>query len=435
MADDLKVGGIDLGSRSWASNGSAVLSFRRHPTPTWVTCRPNAVVWPNEALSAGAMADAIDHWALESGLHAVSIDGPQGWRDPHAAPRRGVGRRCEYEARTPGKTGAYGRGYPSTYLGWIRFSIGVFEHLHQRAHVRGVNDPDVVSLVPLPRGRYYLLECFPTSTWRSSGLAALPGHASAPPDVVLRHARTLWSQYGLPDWESLNHHDHLQAVVAALTAAALLGGPGVAIPRGEAARKLAAASQPSHVVEGLIWDARPLGGELRNPPVPEGSPEPEAGLQPDAMDVYEVACDYNNPLLPDDRDTASEAVLQRGVGLFRELARRANAGEAIGIGYGQFACLLHEIGSFQQLTGRQFLPSDSGFVVRLAHDVTRAAGGRIAVTRGNTTIPTGMDTFIWNASFPFDRPQKAWLSRWGALPYTSQQWRQVFPDGLRRLYQ
>jgi hypothetical protein len=368
------------------------------------------------------MADAIDQWALGSGLQAISIDGPQGWRDPGAKARPGVGRRCEFEARTPGKTGTYGQSYPGTYLGWVRFSIDVFEHLQRRSHVHIANDP-CGCVHRLPPGQYYVLECFPTSTWRASGLDPLPGHASAPPSVVRRYAQALWNRFGLPDWARLDHHDHLQAVVAALPAAALLGGPCVAIPRGESARVTDGSDAlPRHVVEGLIWDAQPVDA---------ASPGATFG---DFAAADEAARDCDNPLLPDDRHLQGEEAIQRGVELFRELARLANGGAAVGIGYAQFACLLHGAGSFEQLIGRQYLPSDSTAVIGLAHKVTAAAGGRTAVTRGDTTIQAGMDTFIWSVQPPFDRPAKAWTSHWGKLPYTPEEWRRVFPEGVRRLY-
>ena len=43
--------------------------------------------------------------------------------------------------------------------------------------------------VPVHQPGYWLLECFPTSSWRTSGLSALPGHRRAPADVVEEFAR------------------------------------------------------------------------------------------------------------------------------------------------------------------------------------------------------------------------------------------------------
>lgn len=104
------------------------------------------------------MAEAIDGWAIDLGLHAASIDGPQGWRDPHAAPRPGVGRRCEHEARTPGKTGTFGNSYPRNWLGWIRLSMEVFDHLRRLGHVHVANEVGAKALPLLSPGHYHLLE-------------------------------------------------------------------------------------------------------------------------------------------------------------------------------------------------------------------------------------------------------------------------------------
>ena len=42
------------------------------------------------------------------------------------------------------------------------------------------------------RTGYWMIECFPTSTWRTSGLKELPGHRRAPRNVVEQFARR-WS--------------------------------------------------------------------------------------------------------------------------------------------------------------------------------------------------------------------------------------------------
>ncbi|MFO0265041.1 MAG: hypothetical protein ACK53V_25750, partial [Planctomycetota bacterium] len=60
------------------------------------------------------MADVIERTVREQQISAVSLDGPQGWREPNAAARRGGGRVCEYLARCQGKTGEFGRTYPQT---------------------------------------------------------------------------------------------------------------------------------------------------------------------------------------------------------------------------------------------------------------------------------------------------------------------------------
>lgn len=434
--DERKVLGIDLACKSWADNGSALLSFVVGGEPDWRECRPGAVVWPAGPLSPEAMAQAVDEFATARGVSAVSIDGPQGWRSPEAGPRLGVGRWCEFQARTPGKTGEYGNTYPGNYAGWVRFSIEVFDQLVTLGRAVLVNETEA-GAAPLPAlepGRYYLLECFPTSTWRSSGLGPLPGHRKAPPDVVERYAATLVDRFGLPAGTSTRHHDDLQAVVAALPAAALLGGPCGAVPRGQlGVRQLAFGDAPDHWVEGLIWDACPRGVAATAPRLAARADAIQEDPAGETTGPEEEAGDAANPILPDERDPAGEEVIERGVLLFRELVRCANAGHSLGIGYADFVRWVHGSRSYVDVAGRTYVASHSGFVIRLAQQVTESAGGRMEVSRDGVRIACGMDTFIWPLARGHDRSTKAWESRWVRPPYTREDWQKVFPDGTRRL--
>ena len=125
--------------------------------------------------------------------------------------------------------------------------------------------------------------------------------------------------------------------------------------------------------------------------------------------------------------------LSRGVQLFRYLAEQANLGKPTGISYGDFVAHVHGKGSFWQVAARNYLPGDSGAVIRLAYAITEASNGRIAVTASGLTIQTGMDTFIWASSPPYDRPDKAWKNAKMPLPYSRADWDTVFPEGRRRL--
>ena len=213
--------GIDLACRSWDDIGSALVAFGDGRFRDAV---PGVLAWPTEALTPTAVARCIDVFARDHDVAAVSIDGPQAWRDPTTpSSRPGVGRACEYETRTPGKTGTRGVACPSTFLRWIKFSIDVFAELLSRPDVALVNDR-AGDIEPRPAG-YWLMECFPTSTWRTSGLDVLPGHRRAPADVVERFARRLVAAYGLPSSAVTSDHDDLQAVVSTLPAVGLLGGP------------------------------------------------------------------------------------------------------------------------------------------------------------------------------------------------------------------
>jgi hypothetical protein len=80
----IRVGGVDLGG-SWATTGTATLTFDAGPPARFVACLPRAIAWPEAPVTSAAMADAIDAWAARDGLRAVAIDGPPAWRDPNAA--------------------------------------------------------------------------------------------------------------------------------------------------------------------------------------------------------------------------------------------------------------------------------------------------------------------------------------------------------------
>jgi hypothetical protein len=179
----------------------------------------------------------------------------------------------------------------------------------------------------------------------------------------------------------------------------------------------------------LIWDARPRVGTVHDPvPRIAAGDAAGAGGQPPDEDPEDV----RNPLLPDDRDDSYAAVLDRGVKLFLHLVERANAGEAIGIGYADFVAFLY-VATFAQVVGRNYLPTDSSFVVRLASLVTEAAGGRRTVTRGAATIEAAMDTFIWPGAALHDRSLMAWNPGPYRPPYSREAWQAIFPDGERRL--
>lgn len=236
--------GIDLASAKWSSVGSATVEFDEEE---FTRVLPGAIAWPGVPLTPQALADAIDGFARREGICAVAMDGPQGWRDP-ATPEgtKGVGRRCEYDCRTQGKTGAYPRTYPGTQRAWIEFSVDVFADLLGRPGV-ALGDPTAAAKPPTS---YLVIECFPTSAWRSSGLDPLPARGKRP--ELSRYLRALTAAYRLPR-TTVSSHDDLQAVVAALAAAAAAGGPAVADVKGA----LGTIDGSRRRLEGYIWDVKP----------------------------------------------------------------------------------------------------------------------------------------------------------------------------------
>lgn len=212
----MRVLGIDLAC-SWRDTGSALLELDAAGARV-LEVRPAAIAWPIVPYSPRALASRIDAFARAEGVVAIALDGPQGWRDPaRDASERGVGRRCELSARTQGKVGVRPRTYPSTQRRWIEQSIETFTHLLARP---GVRLADHVEGVGVHGDGYVVAECFPTSAWRSSGLEPLPGKAKRV-DIAPWYA-ALAARYGLPPVE-VESHDDLQAIVAALCAAAIAG--------------------------------------------------------------------------------------------------------------------------------------------------------------------------------------------------------------------
>lgn len=425
MKTALKVLGIDLASRKWQDNGSAIITFTTGNDAAWCAVECGCIQWPtHEHLSANAMADVIEKTVKRHGISAVSLDGPQGWRQPNAPARRGVGRVCEYNANCQGKTGEYGRTYPQTQHDWIKFCIDVFAELVNRGSAQIVNSNERVD-TDLAPGQYWLLECFPTSTWRESGLPQLPGKSRVGNDngLIAEYWRMLQQRFGLPQLAAwTGTHDDLQAIVAALPAAGLMKGPCLAIPKGipgwwATANEL----PPRHWVEGIIWDAKPTEDLL-------------------ARQILMTACigeiqlrqrhnDGLNPLLLDDRDDAGDTLLDRGVRLFRHLAQCANNGTAIGISYAQLVCCVHGVEQFQRVTNHRYAQSDTRHVLRFAEQITDVAGGPIVVSQNGVTIIAGMDAFVWQKRAPHARPAAAFAE----ADYSQLEWTTVFPDGQRRL--
>ncbi len=256
--------GIDVASSSWLANGSALISYDDAGFRDVV---PGAIKWPLAPLTPEGLADAIDAYAREKSITAVALDGPQGWRSadtPLGTP--GVGRRCEYECRTQGKTGVYPVTYPRNQRPWIEFSVKLFDALLARH--------DVVlaeSETTAHASGYAVLECFPTSTWRASGMIPLPGKGKRP--ALAPFIQSLRNAYQLPDFKT-ESHDDLQAVVAALAAVAAAGGPALPLRRGVTAMIADARRN-----EGFIWDATPKNGyppPEAPSPLPPQSPEREA---------------------------------------------------------------------------------------------------------------------------------------------------------------
>ena len=123
---------------------------------------------------------------------------------------------------------------------------------------------------------------------------------------------------------------------------------------------------------------------------------------------------------------------ERGQRLFRYLADQANKGRAVGISYDRFISFLHGKPRFFDVMNRNYAQCDTNRIIDIAHEITDSVG-RIEVKRGATSIKAGMDTFIWQKKKPHDRSKGAWNHPKYTLPYSPEDWRRVFPDGLREM--
>lgn len=246
-----RVLGIDVASANWSSIGTAAIDFN-DDDKRFIGVYPGVIEWPATALTPQALADVVDRFARDNEVSAVALDGPQGWRSPDTpAGEFGVGRKCESCCYTQGKTGVYPTTYPGNQRPWIEFSIDLFAALLRKPGVELANASDWTL-----SGEYGLLECFPTSAWRTSSLRPLPGKGKRP--ELAPFVESLRTSYSLPSFQ-VTSHDDLQAVVAALAAVGAVGGPASPIPEGSPSAIISDATGTRRV-EGLIWNVRPLGG-------------------------------------------------------------------------------------------------------------------------------------------------------------------------------
>ena len=170
----------------------------------------------------------------------------------------------------------------------------------------------------------------------------------------------------------------------------------------------------------------------------------EAVKAPQATAIRELSPDRPRPSLaaPVPASTSSRSSLdalgpdskgrERGQCLFHYLAAQANKGRAVGISYDRFISFLHGKPQYSDVMNRNYAQSDTNRIIDIAHEITNSVA-RIEVKRGATSIKAGMDTFIWQKANPHDRSKSAWNHPNYKLPYSPEDWRRVFPDGLREM--
>lgn len=210
----MSVVSVDLAYQRYSDVGVVVLEG----TGSGVTVQPvrlAALPLP-PSVSVAPLGDFLAALAEDLGAFLIMIDGPQGWKSPDNGIEHS--RVCERRLGTPGKTGLPGTTKPGNYLGFISFSIDLFDALAERGW------PRLETATPGPG--MFAVESFPTSAWRSLGLSPLPGKARTTLEVVTSKTAELARMFALDVREVLSH-DELQATVAGLAGLGLLGNPGL----------------------------------------------------------------------------------------------------------------------------------------------------------------------------------------------------------------
>jgi hypothetical protein len=197
---------VDLASKNYADIGVVVLERageRIMVEPIRLTPERGFAGRPE----AKALADFLAQYAAEIGATTILIDGPQAWKSPNTeAPHS---RRCERELWTPGKTGLPCTTKPANYLGFIQFSISLFDLLH------AMKWPRLKSIELAPTTDHVAVETFPTAAWRELGLRPLLGKRKSRPEIVAAKLSELCRSFTLDVYPDLTH-DELQALVAGL---------------------------------------------------------------------------------------------------------------------------------------------------------------------------------------------------------------------------
>lgn len=193
---------IDLAHSSYTNNGVVVL------TDTDEAIWADLVEIPLSGKpDAKQLAEYAAKLAESSGADLIFVDGPQGWRDP--AEDVSELRVCERKLAAPAKTGLPLQVKPHNYTPFVRFSIEVFDALHDLGWKR-LMDP-----AALATAEHTAVESFPLAAWRALKIPSLPAKAKASAHDIAERLGIIKS-LGPLDLDGEPTHDQLQAIVAGL---------------------------------------------------------------------------------------------------------------------------------------------------------------------------------------------------------------------------
>jgi len=214
---------VDLANKSYADIGAVVLRHERdHIRAERLRVEPTGAPLPD------VLAAFLNEYCEKAAIRILLLDGPQGWM----APATGLAhsRRCERELNTPAKTGLPGSVKPANYLGWVTFSIAVFDALTSRGWER------LPSRSPITQKAKVLIESFPLSAWRALNLTPLPAKRKCKKQDLDDCFAALKAIVPL-QMSFVPNHDELQALVA--------GFAGLAVERNDWQRCAVAGLPPT----------------------------------------------------------------------------------------------------------------------------------------------------------------------------------------------
>ena len=203
----------DLAYRTYRDTGIAVLDMSEDSIECVFV--DSAAAGLKGEPSPQVLAEFLVQLSSELGASLLVLDGPQAWKDPNNGLQHS--RLCERALGTPAKTGVPGVVKPGNYLPFVAFSIAVFDALAERGWPRYAGET-------LGGDQTVAVESFPMSAWKSMGFAILPAKAKCPPTEVIGRHRALCGRLPLR-LASEPNHDELQALIAGLGGAGLLGSP------------------------------------------------------------------------------------------------------------------------------------------------------------------------------------------------------------------
>jgi hypothetical protein len=202
---------VDLAYRDYRDFGMAVLEDRSSGAEyEFLQFANNSTQAPTPHGAAELILDVCGR----VGASVVVLDGPQGWKDPSNGLAHS--RLCEKLVNAPGKTGLPGVAKPGNYVGFIAFTIEVFDALQSRGWRRF--DPANWRLDQLT-----VIESLPLRAWRSLGLPCLPAKSRATRADMQSHWEELIG-LGIIKGGATPTHDQLQALVAGLGGLGVLAG-------------------------------------------------------------------------------------------------------------------------------------------------------------------------------------------------------------------